>query len=102
MSDPMDGWEEEIEEDWESEEDDDYHPYEYDYYSDACEESDGYFDDDYDDYVTDWEYQQSLMSPIQRMWRDFTGWFYGTRLYKKWSNWRYYREHGFHGEDIPF
>jgi hypothetical protein len=56
----------------------------------------------YDDMGLDADYQRSLMNPLQRAWIDLTWWFYNTRPYRKWSDWKYRREHGFVGDEIPF
>jgi hypothetical protein len=87
-----DGYDDEYKDD----EDDDY-----DYYEERRLEDD--WDDVYrDDMEFDAEYQRSEMNFLQRAWLDFSWWVYGTRLCRKWSDWKYRREHGFIGEEIPF
>ncbi len=82
---------------WDEEDEDDGYPYG----APDEEESDGYFDDDYDDYVSDWEYHRSLMNRFERAWSDFTFWVHRTRLYRKWDEWRWTRRHQ-NETDIPF
>lgn len=81
---------------WDGEtEDDDYYPYD--------DESDGYDSDDYYDcdYMADYEYYRSLANPVKRAWQDFQEWLWRTRIYRKWSDWRWSRKHN-SNEELPF
>lgn len=82
------------------------------YDEDEWEEDDAYYeerrmdDDLWDDYEYDGveydlEYHRSLLNPIQLAWFDFANWVYDTRLYRKWSDWKWARKYR-NNSEIPF
>ena len=60
-------------------------------------------DDDYDDYVTDWEYHRSLMNPLQRARDDISWWFWNTRIGRRIIDYQYHKRIEENGDDeFPF
>jgi len=61
------------------------------------------FENDYDYYMSDYKYQRSMMTPYERAVEDLREWVHCTRLYRKWSNWKYRRSRPISDdESIPF
>jgi hypothetical protein len=73
-----------------------------DWDDDDCRLNEDEWEDD-DDWLPeyDMEYQRSIMNPIERMWFDLARWLWNTRLYRKWSDWKFNRKYR-DSTDIPF